>query len=55
MIEQRKLMSDLKEKEKQVEDLKKKIRKINPKLDLVDYDAYCIIAPDLEDENEDSD
>ena len=46
-------MKEIKEKENLIEELKKKIRKLNPKLDLLEYDAYNLIAPDLEDEFDD--
>ena len=53
ILDQQKVIKDLKEKEKLIEDLKKRIRKLNPKLDLLEYDAYNLIAPDLEDEEDD--
>lgn len=52
-IDQQKTLKEIKEKEKLIEDLKKKIRKLNPKLDLLEYDAYNLIAADLDDEDYD--
>lgn len=61
LLDQGRCLKEIKEKERVAEELRKKIKKMNPKLDFVDYQAYSIIMEhlqedeDYEDEEDDDD
>ena len=54
-LDQGKCLKEIREKEAKADELRKKIKQMNPELDLVDYQTYSIIVENLENDEEEND